>query len=219
MNNKTSKLVGIIVILLGLNYLALQTGFLNTFVFGTTLTCIIYGLLIAIGLSIKSYPLVILGVGFGYYFTQDTLHLPEVSFSTMLIVTGLLLIGFSLIFPHKPKFNKSYSSDSGNDLNVILSESEKYVNDSDFKSLSSSCLIGEAKIFLSDAIIQSSEAHLDIRTIIGTTTLFVPKNWEVQLQVTTVMGESKITGQFTVADKKIIVHGSTIMGELQIIYI
>lgn len=99
-------------------------------------------------------------------------------------------------------------------------ESSKYVMSDDFKSAGLNNSFGELKVYFDNAVMQQQTATIDIYNSFGETQVFLPKEWNVDNKIQSMLGAVtennyvQANGQHTV-----ILTGNNCMGEVQIIYI
>ncbi|MFI3172394.1 MAG: LiaF-related protein [Eubacteriales bacterium] len=231
MGNVSKKLVGVGFILVAIGYIMSEMGYLAGFNFTTVILGIAFAAGAVAGALDKRVNQVIFCIGLFYYVTQEALSLPELSLWVVLVSCTLIGLGWALLFEKKKPINRtntytnqtkdaSQETSPGYDrVSVFFGESEKFINTKRFEYLSSNVIFGTAKIYFDESQMLNNTAKVDVNVIFGDTTLFVPKNWEVDVKVVPVFGECSIRGHQGTFDKHLVVNGSVIFGELQVIYI
>lgn len=99
----------------------------------------------------------------------------------------------------------------------VLSGSKKYIHSSNFKGGKINAVFGGAEIDLSDCKLAPGNNILDIETVFGGITLFVPNDWKVIIDVSPVFGdfsdERRISSvQNFAEDRALVIRGSVVFG-------
>jgi len=149
-----------------------------------------------------------------------------------IVVIGIgIFIFFKAMVAGKRKLNqnKSYSTsysttdiDSSEvlDATVILGGTTREFIAKSFKGGEITCIMGGAEIYLDKSDIQGN-VHIDATCIMGGLKLVVPKEWEIQVSTTNIMGgvdDKRInnTQYLSEAPKKLTISGTIIMGGIDL---
>lgn len=166
----------------------------------------------------RKYGLGILLIGFGIFFIYPTLSaiFPEyfinlsIDFKTywplILIGFGILLV-LSKIFPLRKKeykeWNKIYDIETNTwensetadnnssdffEKNMIFGGSEQIVLSQNFKGGEVNVIFGELILDLRKAKLAEGIAHLELNTIFGNLIVYVPSDWDIDIDSTTILG-------------------------------
>lgn len=148
----------------------------------------------------------------------------------------LLSIGCTMIFPkkHKSKGNWSVTvntdPEDGRVINetdgesisckVSMGSSAKYINSDDFRQADLECSFGELKVYFDNAVMQGSDAVVQVKNSFGETDLYVPKTWTVDLDLNSFCGDVSEKGHPEPDGRhRLHVDGSNSFGEVCVIYI
>lgn len=171
-------------------------------------------LLIVLGISHfvkRQYPtgfiLLIIGIVFIYpklyrvfpdYFSDI-----NIDFSTywplILIAIGLFMVFGKNKFRKRNKFCNKHSDDIADiesvnkaeylDKNLMFSSSEQIVLSPNFRGGESNVMFGELKIDLRKASLHGNNAQLEINVMFGSTIIYVPSHWVIDVQNNTLFGD------------------------------
>lgn len=96
----------------------------------------------------------------------------------------------------------------------------KYVNTDNFRSAVLQNSFGEMKVYFDNALMQQETATIDVSNSFGETQIFLPKEWKVENQISSILGNvSEQNMHQPAGGHTVILTGSVSMGEVQIIYI
>lgn len=241
---RKNTIFGIMILVVAISYLLKSLGLIDNFsIFDVVLLCYCLGSSL-LGIQKKSIPKTVYSLGFVYYFGAGYFGFPEIGLGTLLTFTTLTVIGLIMIFGTRPKFNitkfgrfnnmsgeiidkyNTKSTNSGDFVNVstTFGSTTRYVSSSNFKKCDISCAFGEVKIYFDQAQMPSDSARVSVSCAFGEVSIFVPRNWEVQSNIATVLGEAytfennNYSGVGFVKNKVLKVDGSVFLGEIKIIY-
>ncbi|MFZ4547962.1 MAG: LiaF transmembrane domain-containing protein, partial [Bacteroidales bacterium] len=218
--------LGVIVIAAGLLLLASNTGLLNHYV-----SRIIFSwemLLIAIGVvnivwkqSIWS-GVILIGIG-GFFLLVNFYHMP---FSTwqLFLPALIILAGLKMIFGtsrfekrifRQPMFNHSVGSEDFFEDVAVFGGGERKVVTNNFKGGRLVAAFGGSKVDLSRcSFLVGERPVIEVVSIFGGSTLLVPSDWNVKVEVFNIFGgytDKRISSQVDI-NKTVIVKGVTIFG-------
>ncbi|HEY2382305.1 MAG TPA: LiaF domain-containing protein [Terriglobia bacterium] len=107
-------------------------------------------------------------------------------------------------------------TDANFDETAVLGAVDRQNDSQNFRSGEANAFLGAVKLDLRDAVMQGSEATIDITTVMGAVELHVPANWTVVNHVTPVLGGVDDHTRAGDSSKRLIVEGTVLMGGLQI---
>ena len=165
---------------------------------------------------------------------DEELHLTSVSPFPLLAAAVLGSIGLTFLFPKKPLFqpeepvkpndNASGERMNGSDVNcnVSFAGSTKYINTAAFKRAYLKCSFGSLKVYFDHTTIAGESAEIFVENSFGETVLFLPKDWNVNVSVTTSFGDIEEIHKLSLpadAVPKVTVRGNISFGDCKIYYI
>lgn len=105
----------------------------------------------------------------------------------------IIIVGLTLIFSNTFKFNRhrpdSVSSDGDFiDETAIFSGSERTIHSKNFRGGKVVSIFGGSKIDLTQCQLQPGENSIEMVAIFGGTTLLVPNDWNVKVEISNVFG-------------------------------
>jgi predicted membrane protein len=179
-------------------------------------------LLIAIGIiniandSSRGIGWILIAIG-GFFLVSDYYDLPtsfrHVFWPALLIVIGLVLIfGSSRIF-HRRDLTISKGEDFIEEVSVFGGR-DRYVASQAFRGGKIVSIFGGSKIDLTKAELAPGVAEIEIVSIFGGSTLLIPTDWNVKLEVFNIFGgygDKRVRGQVDF-NKTVIVKGVAIFG-------
>jgi predicted membrane protein len=86
-----------------------------------------------------------------------------------------------------------------------------------FRQGKAGAFMGGVDLDFRDATIEGDEAKLDITAVMGGVKVRVPRTWNVDNQVTTVMGGMKDRTHSNAGNKRLVIKGAVLMGGLDIL--
>lgn len=126
--------------------------------------------------------------------------------------------------PVKPNDNASGERMTGSDVNcnVSFAGSTKYINAAAFKRAYLKCSFGSLKVYFDHTTIAGESAEIFVENSFGETVLFLPKDWNVNVSVTTSFGDIAEIHKLSIpadAVPKVTVRGNINFGDCKIYYI
>lgn len=98
---------------------------------------------------------------------------------------------------------------------AILGGIDRKCTSQHFKGGDLTSIMGGIKIDLRDARIETDPAILEVSTVMGAIEIFVPQNWDIENQVTPILGGCEDTTRPPQADgRRLVVRGTTVMGAI-----
>lgn len=219
MTNK-SLVFGLLVVGLGLAWLANNFG-----IMGERTWDIIFSwqmLLIAIGIvniandSSRGIGWILIAIG-GFFMISDIYDLPtsfrHVFWPALLIIIGLVMIFGTGRLCRRRNFTISKGEDFIEEVSVFGGR-ERFVNTQAFRGGKIVSIFGGSKIDLTKAELAPGEVDIEIVSIFGGSTLLMPTDWNVKLEVFNIFGgygDKRVRGQVDF-NKTVIVKGVAIFG-------
>ena len=189
MSNK--KLVGIILILLGIGFLFQQ---FTAFDFGGILYTYWPSILIIIGLvklvqkqssTLGNIILILIGA----LFQANRLGLINYSFGDIFWPAILILVGLNFILSRRPNYSSNSLDEESSINNFVIFSGIKTLNYSQsFKGGTATALFGGIDIDLRGANISDGEAYLELTAMFGGIDLLVPQDWKVEVTGVPILG-------------------------------
>lgn len=209
---------------------------------------VIFGVILIRGLITRSYGLVFVSLVVLIKFFGELIAADNISLLSAVVIAGLLSIGLSLIFPKKKNatfigFNGNVGGGStdnnfqnnnnmfgsvademtGSNIyyNNKFGEATKYVRTSNLVNAKLENSFGELKVYFDNAAILQENVVIDVSCIFGEVQIFVPRQWNVQQNISPVFADVKEVYKCQPAAElpRINIVGSVSFGEVQIIYI
>ncbi|MBS1651568.1 MAG: hypothetical protein JSU07_06110 [Bacteroidetes bacterium] len=237
---------GILVVVIGLVYLAKESGLnIPEWLFNWKTLLIAIGIVIAIKHKFRKLSwLIIVSIG-TIYLIKD--YYPECKLAPFIWPIIIILFGLKMIFKPRNKFwcrgshryyrgyqfdQKNYSNQFNNDdanenndsysnSTAIMGAVKKTIISKNYKGGSIEAILGGAEINLLQADM-SSVATLEISVIMGGVKLYIPSNWEVKSELTSIMAgiedlrSSNRSSNTENTEKILILKGSVIMGSIEV---
>ena len=174
------------------------------------------------------FPLAFLAIIF-----DEALHITNLTPWPVLGIALFGSIGLSILFPHrhhnhlegysKETFSETSTQEYGNTIHssVTFNSSIKYINSTQFESADLSSSFGSLKVYFDQAKLAGQNASIHAESSFGTIILFVPKDWDVRVNVDTAFGtvEEKGSKLLTAASPIVFLNGEVSFGTLEIQYI
>ena len=187
--------LGIILIFIGglflLNSLDIIDFRVSRIIFSAPFMLFVIGILIMVNSGKRALGGILTGVGFLWLLPRI---FPDIDFGPNLFIPLLLiLLGVYMIVKHSQKRNEQFISDEFvkkdfiDDVSVF-GGGNKIIRSDNFKGGSITAIFGGSEIDLTNCKLADGTSVIDIVAIFGGTTIIVPQNWDVQLNVTPLFG-------------------------------
>jgi predicted membrane protein len=167
---------------------------------------------------------------------RKQLGIGNLSIWTLLGITILVSIGLAMLLrplTHKSKaqfsfaFSKTGDDDTAVDtdediaINTHMSSTTRYVRSTDFKCANIQVNLGTAKVFFDQAAITNSPAYINIDGNIGEVDLYIPRDWQIENQLNTFIGDINIKNkdQSTPNGPTVILSGNLHIGDVDVHYL
>lgn len=222
----------VILILSGINVIPLQFELTSRIIILTVLGAVsIHGLLklewftVFIPLAIATK----LAISYGFLAV-------EASWWMVFGIAGLLIIGFSILFPRgmiKKNCRKNFRFDGKNkgskdeeenpSSSTVFGGSTKYFTSKNLKTINADCVFGGTEIYLTEADLHEGHAHLELSVVFGGVSVYVPKTWEIKNDTSLVMGGVTFEGNAAESSSKnkrvLTISGDVVFSGVTIIYV
>jgi len=167
--------------------------------------------------------LIIIG---GFFLVVDTVdnayYLHRLFWPSMIILIGLVFI-IRGNRPHHRERSEITDDDSLDDL-AIFGGGQKLITSKNFKGGKITAVFGGSQIDFTQAQLANGINTIDIVAVLGGTKLIVPRDWDIQLEVTAVFGgfaDKRLGDPHIVQDpsKKLVIKGVAIFGGGELNYL
>ncbi len=170
----------------------------------------------------RSSALILLSIG-TFFMLPEIFDIPletrKLFWPVILVIIGLILVGAN----NSKRFLKhnGLKKNAGSDVIDVVSifgGSEQKITSKNFIGGSITSVFGGSEVDLSDAGMEHSEAVIEIFTAFGGTEIIIPPEWEVKINVTSILGgfsdeRNKIVTDIPGVERKVlIIRGFTIFG-------
>ena len=201
-NSNRKITFGIILILAGLLFLLNTIGVISFKIAHVVFSFPFFLLVVGILILVNSSKRVLGGIlsGLGIFFLLPRIF-PDIDYGPNLVLPVLLIsLGIYVIFKHTQKKSDKYKNNL--EANIDLLEENKYmiediaifgggnkvIHSDNFKGGSIIAIFGGSEIDLSNCKLAEGNNVIEIVCIFGGTTIIVPKEWNIQLNVTPLFG-------------------------------
>ena len=215
-----SLVFGILVLSLGLLWLAYNFGIISENVWDHIISWPM--LLIAIGLVNlfnghgRGFGAILILIG-GFFLLDDVFEWP-ITFTKIFWPSLLILVGLFLLMGSKKMFRKGYISvGEGEDFIEevsVFSGVDKIIHSKSFRGGKVVSVFGGSNINLTQAEMQPGSHMLEMICVFGGSTLIVPADWNVKVEMFSIFGgfeDKRVTGQVDY-NKTLILKGVAIFG-------
>ncbi len=134
----------------------------------------------------------------------------------LLIFIGVMIISFGNLKTRFKSRNKEHIFEDGyiEETNIFGGSNKRY-DKQEFKGGKITCIFGGSELDMTQIELSEGNNILDLTCIFGGTTIIVPADWKVSLQVTSILGgfsDKRAVIRDTDQSKKLIITGSAIFG-------
>lgn len=164
----------------------------------------------------------------GVYFLLKE-HFPEYNITSQaLLGAAILALGAHILFRKSPGKKRVQATEFGEipaqpddedvvDISVIIGSAKRSYHSCKLRGGEVTCVMGETIIDLSAAELSGGSANLEVFVLMGSLEIFVPRTWNVSIEVKPVLGAitEERQREFVVPEKqesRLTVRGSVIMG-------
>jgi len=221
-NNRA--LVGVVLVIAGLFLVVRNTGFFPQFiddvVFSWPMLLVTIGLVITIGSSGgKTSGIIIMAVGAFFLIPiifRETFHMYNMFWPSIFIIIGIIFIltkrhGWGSVSSASPV------GDDYIDYVNVFSGGERQIVSENFRGGKVTAIFGGNELDLTKAKLAQGTNVLEIACVFGGTTIIVPDDWSVKIEVTPVLGgfgdSRKLNPGRTVdTGRQLIIKGAIVFG-------
>jgi predicted membrane protein len=222
--NQNRVIIGVILVLAGLFLVVRNTGFFPVFIdnviFSWPMLLVTIGLVITVGSSGgKTSGIIIMAVGAFFLIPilfRETFHMYNMFWPSIFIIIGIIFI-----FTRRREWGGvSTASAVGDDyidyVNVFSGGERQIVSDN-FRGGKVTAVFGGSEIDFTKAKLAQGTNVLEIACVFGGTTIIVPDDWFVKIEVTPVLGgfgdSRKINpGRMVDTGRQLIIKGAVVFG-------
>ncbi|MHB8579423.1 MAG: LiaF transmembrane domain-containing protein [Ignavibacteriaceae bacterium] len=235
-NNKNSlnkrNLLGIVLIVIGVLYLfsTLDIISLNVprIIFSLPFWAVVWGMIILINSHNKAFGFLLLFIGALFLIPKI---FPNISFNSDLFFPIVIIaFGFYIMFRRNinwyhfhGRVNRQLNKDHIDDVSIFGGGHKVIISDN-FQGGNITAIFGGSEIDLSNCKLAEGENVIDVLLMFGGTSIFVPKEWNININVTPLFGgfSNKYRREFhgpVDSTRTLIVKGVAIFGGGEIKYI
>lgn len=157
----------------------------------------VLGLIIIANSTKKVFGIIFTSIGLLLFFVKYlgySASIGNVWFPAILLIIGIILIFRPMSVMKIPRINKNNLQDIN-----IFSGSKRSVTESNFRGGSIISIFGGAEHDFTQAQLKDNKVNIDVVAIFGGCKLFIPPDWNVKIEVTSILG--------AFMDKRTIVSG------------
>jgi predicted membrane protein len=228
--NSNRVVIGVVLVIAGF-FLAIKNfGFLPDFlyqiIFSWQMVMIIIGLVMSLGSSRRTAGLILMAVG-GFFLIPLVFHATFPQYN-MFWPAIFIIIGIIFIFTTGSKYRNPHwrhhhytdttlSTEDFIDYLNIFSGGERQVISDNFKGGKVTSIFGGNEIDLTKAKLAPGRNELEIACVFGGTTLIVPDDWTVIIDIVPVLGgfsdSRKLSpGRIVDPQKQLVIKGAVVFG-------
>ncbi|MBW6502223.1 MAG: cell wall-active antibiotics response protein [Bacteroidales bacterium] len=216
-------IIGVILVLAGLFLVIRNTGFfpdyIDKVIFSWPMLLVAIGLVMTLGASEKTAGVIVMAVG-GFFMIplifRETFHMYNMFWPSIFIIVGVIFIvttrkGWS------PVRSTGTVGDDYIEYVNIFSGGDRQVLSQNFTGGKISAVFGGSELDLTKARLAPGRSELEIACVFGGTTIIVPDDWYVTIDVTPILGgftdSRKIApGRIIDSTKQLVIKGAVIFG-------
>jgi predicted membrane protein len=218
--NRKSLVFGLLVLGFGFSWLLHNMGFLGErtwdVIFSWQMLVIAIGIINVANDTHKGFGWILIAVG-GFFLVSDYYDLPtsfrHIFWPALLIIIGLVLIfGSSKIFRRRD-FTVSKGEDFIEEV-AVFGGSDRYINSQAFRGGKIVSVFGGSKLDLTKVELAEGNIEIEIVAVFGGSTLLVPNDWNIKLEVFNIFGgygDKRVRSQVDY-NKTVIIKGVAIFG-------
>jgi predicted membrane protein len=224
MTNSNRALIGVVLVIAGLFLVVRNTGFFPEFiddvVFSWPMLLVAIGLVITLSSSgSKTSGIIVMAVG--AFFLIPKIFSEAFQMYNMFWPSIFIIVGIIFIFSKRKGWgNYSNSTAVGDDYIDyvhVFSGGERQIVSENFSGGKVSAVFGGSEIDLTKARLAPGVNVLEIACVFGGTTIIVPDDWNVKIEVTPVLGgfgdSRKLhPGRVIDTSKQLIIKGAVVFG-------
>lgn len=139
----------------------------------------------------------------------------------LILAAVLIYIGLHLIFPRWGKW-QGYVRKTGRVEDLIgkgMGSGTRYINDDNFVHGDADIVFSTSSIYFDNAVILGDKASFDLDVVFGSATLYLPRNWAVDVQSDNVFSRVDCQPPKAETDKILYIRGGLVFSNLTVLYI
>lgn len=105
------------------------------------------------------------------------------------------------------------------DKEVAFGAGTFYNQDQDLVEDQVEAVFGDAKIYYDNANILGDVAILSVDVVFGSSTIYIPQHWKVDLRVESVFSNPQVEVATAPTSKTLIIRGDVVFGKLEVVYV
>jgi len=220
-NNRV--IIGVILVLAGLFLVIRNTGFfpdyIDNVIFSWPMLLVAIGLVLTLGASEKTAGVIVMAVG-GFFMIplifRETFHMYNMFWPSIFIIIGVIFIVTTRRGWSQVRSTGSVGDDYIEYVN-IFSGGDRQVVSQNFMGGKITAIFGGSELDLTKAGLAPGKSEIEIACVFGGTTIIVPEDWHVTIEVTPILGgfsdSRKLTPGRTVdITKHLVIKGAVIFG-------
>jgi predicted membrane protein len=216
-------IIGVILVVIGVFLVLRNTGFfpgfIDNIIFSWPMLLVAIGLIITIGSSGgKTSGIIVMAVGAFFLLP----HIFREAFDVNMFWPSIfIIIGVIFIFSRRRGWNAvSTAPEVGDDyidLVHVFSGGERKIVSENFRGGKVTAIFGGSEIDLTKARLAPGKSELELSCVFGGTTIIVPDDWNVKIEVVPVLGgfgdSRKLNpGRMVDTTKQLVIKGAVIFG-------
>jgi len=220
-NNRA--IIGVVLVLLGLFLVMRNTGifpeFIEDIIFSWPMLLVTIGLVITIGSAgSKTSGIIVMAVGAFFLIP----HIFRETFDVNMFWPSIfIIIGVVFIFSKRRGWNSVTTTaqvgDDYIDYVHVFSGGERQIVSENFRGGKVSAVFGGSEIDLTQAKLAPGVSELEIACVFGGTTIIVPDDWNVKIEVVPVLGgfgdsRKLLPGRTIDTSRQLIIKGAVVFG-------
>ena len=221
-NNRS--IIGVILVIVGLFLVIRNTdllpGYIDNILFSWPMLLVTIGLVITVGSSgTKSSGIIVMAVGAFFlipHIFSETFHVYNLFWPSIFIIVGVIFImtkrrGWNSVS------SASVVGDDYIDYVNVFSGGERQIVSENFRGGKVTAIFGGSEIDLTKARLSEGRSELEIACIFGGTTLIVPDDWFITVEVVPILGgfgDSRKLNPSRTVDKtrQLVIKGAIVFG-------
>lgn len=220
-NNRV--IIGVILVLAGLFLVIRNTGFfpdyIDNVIFSWPMLLVAIGLVLTLGASEKTAGVIVMAVG-GFFMIplifRETFHMYNMFWPSIFIIIGVIFIVTTRRGWSQVRSKGSVGDDYIEYVN-IFSGGDRQVVSQNFMGGKITAIFGGSELDLTKAGLAPGKSEIEIACVFGGTTIIVPEDWHVTIEVTPILGgfsdSRKLTpGRSVDITKHLVIKGAVIFG-------
>lgn len=168
-------------------------------------------------------------LGFSGILLNRSYHFIDVSTGTLFLILLLVTAGIHILFPRSKEYKmleflgknrKVYVKESpqGDHIELTFGSSDKYISDP-FERLHAEVAFGTLNLYLNHLEKETRDSTIMLELAFSSMTIYVPKNWQIKVQVDNVFSTISETRNAEIVDGVLYIVGDVAFSNLTIEYV